>query len=279
MNLRLARTAALCAAALALSLAGLRAYLRRPLPCQPPCRRLMPAGRQDGDVFLPQTQPLVIALEVEKAAAKAKTRFTLHYKVMIRNMSDARLSTFDSSLIGFPGQGFRFRVWDPVGRELRQLPPLGEADGVIPYDSDPIPDDLRFIELGPGEAVANAPSLLRPFRYTVRFFETRSNIGLGTAIAKGKVPAQADGWPRPAPGFHVLESYRFEIPGRYRIQAVFDGVQTAYPVFPAWMALPARLCSLLNWLEKLDVDLAPPYIPTTFRLHAESPILEFEVKP
>ena len=168
-------------------------------------------------------------------------------------------------------------------QELAPLYPLGEKDGVIPYDVDlgVMSENGRHVDLVPGETLKNAPSVLRPFRWEESWKEVREPDGIGTAIAKGKVRVQAKGWPAPAPGFRVLDGYRFETAGRYRIQVVYDSGEFQYtaPIYPAWSALPNKLRTLLWFLKDLGIDVTPPYTYRDYELHAESKVLDFEVMP
>ena len=275
---------------------GLRVILNYQRPCEPPCRPLRPAGqkviKESSDeriVYLPQQQPLELTLELDKPITKANTRFTLHYKVSVRNLSDSMITTIRTDF--FRAQeslgsrmDFYFKIWDPSGRELEPLYPLGEKDGVIPYDLDlgVIEEKDRLVDLAPGGVLRNARSVLRPFRWESSWREVREPDGVGTAIAKGKVRVQAKGWPAPAPGFRVLDGYRFESAGRYRIQAVYDDRHYTSPIYPVWNALPKVLAVFLGRLTYLGIDVTPQGFSSNYynyEFHAESKVLEFEVMP
>ena len=128
----LVKRTSLTVVVLALLFTGLRIVLNYQRPCEPPCRPLRPAGKKiikepwgERVVYLPQQQPLELTLELDKPSARAKIRFTLHYKVAVHNLSDSIINTVradffmeQTSLASH--NGFYFKIWDPSGRNWRR---------------------------------------------------------------------------------------------------------------------------------------------------------------
>ncbi len=255
----------------------------------------------------PKCAPLKLDLELFKPEAKVNRRYTLWYRVSMKNVSCVKLGFLGGDFFMGPGDrnrnyhaasGFKIKVRDPHGNEV---PDSGaprpfstapedntEYGDVIPYDHDPavglklakdIPMDSDWdFYLNPGQSIATLSSRLHPTRMElVGMIDEYGRPGSGPLY----VDVDLKGAPKPPPGFRILEQFIFKKPGKHTIQVTMENARLpATPSFPYEGPVPAPLCRFMRFAGFIgEYDCSPASRDTRkYHVRAESQTLEFEVK-
>lgn len=286
-------------------------------PCSQPCRdlgeeRISINYRNIGPVtlFRPRCNPVRLELEVFKPETRTGRRYTLWYRVRMKNVSCFNLNILRAHFfIGSKGvspryysdHGFRFKILDPKGRDVEDINSGGpgkvkqsEYGNVIPYDSDheahermktalKLSSDWYF-SLDPGQEIATNPFSLAPYYLELGARQNQngppgfSQSGPGMVRVKAVLPNA----PVPPPGFRVLENFVFDDPGKYRIQVVMDAGEnrlTAIYPYERWPPLIIRGVMSLLGIARGN-DFSPVYRDSkSCWFGAQSNWVEFRVTP
>lgn len=298
----------LAAAYAAVSVAVGRWALTTRANCELPCQDLgldveTPPGKGHGTtVYRPRCAPLRLDLELYRPKARRNTRYALWHRLTMKNISCYRLSgldakdlvsTWESYEIAHwkPGTGgLSFRVWGPDGKEV----PTGKFDTpgrpVYRYSEDP--KALKSMErlykmetfwgfaLESNESIATIPSILHPMTLVPASDMTQPLAAVdGMAFATFPTPKDAE---IPPAGFKILDSFVFNNPGAYKIQAVFDAKIDAEAILPYLKRVPDWLAWPMDALKRCGLDFYPdlnPIFRNSYHVHVESKQSEFKVEP
>lgn len=256
----------------------------------------------------PKCSPLKLDLELFKPETKANKRYTLWYRVTMKNISCLKLGNldglfFDGTMVPqrpyHTASGFKIKIWDSLGREVRDLgipssfstAPENKTEygDVIPYDNNPgvalkLAEDLGMtpnlsFDLAPGQSITTFPSRLFPTRMElVGMIDEYGRPGSGPQY---RIIDLKDA-PKPPPGFRILEQFVFGKPGKYRIQVIMEDANLpAKPLYPYAERVPWQLGRIMRFLGMVGgYDLEPVSRDTRqYHVLVESQTLEFEVKP
>lgn len=231
--------------------------------------------------------------EVFRPIAKRNTRYTLWYRIKLTNQSchdvwglELNDLMFSRDQVGLKSysenDALNFRVWGPDGAEVKQ----GTFDKSRDYAFLYRPSDKELeawkaaVErtgriLPPGATFTSIPSQLAPLRQTTRIDWTTGRHGIGYEHI-----APPPGAESPPPGFRILDTFSFDKPGVYRIQALYSdrvtatAFRTGLETVPWVAALPTRF--LLNFGdfalplndagESSEIDLQLKSEPFEFRV-------------
>lgn len=275
-------------------------WFSTPMDCPSPCKD--PGIAED----IPTCQAAEFKLELYKTTVPKGKSHSLWYKAVLKNISCV---SFAGLLANDLIEGPEFKIWDPSGSIVE--PSRSEYDGIIPYSFDRevlqvlsrdasrnISESWSSImfwrlDLGPGESFSVLPSaaipsliwlqphtISRPLDYSV-FNEAFRPI-IEEKLRGKQIPEPPSGYTAPR------NNYIFQEPGKYRVRAIFRGNYEKKRLYPgrdnfrAYVLFP--ILSVVDWL--LGSSFAPRIKPLVVdfpyygnRLHVESNIVEFEVKP
>ena len=301
-------------------------------PCSQPCQDLGPVPKEDRipdldfkqpfdspankRVFqlreLPppklKCDPLKLDLELAKPETRVGKRYTLWYKISLKNVSCYEFHIKATSFAGTLDRSMlphEFRIWDPAGNKVENRRFSGgptEYGAVLPYrddwaawrrlraDPELETDENGYIKFKPGKTITTSSPILDP-QIAGPYIDVVTHEGgetqIGTAPTYKKVTLKDA--PPPPPGFSILDEFEFEKPGIYSIQVVFDHPHlSAKPVYPyadrTRRHIPGFVFTLLSFSRIFGIELHDQLYPrerhgSDYHIRAESKILSFEVKP
>lgn len=178
--------------------------------------------------------------EVFRPIAKRNTRYTLWYRMKLTNQSCHEIWGLELNDLMFSqeqsgstrlteGNALNFIVWGPDGAEVKQGTFAKSRDYEFLYR--PSDRELKAWQaetertgrlLLPGATFTSIPSQLAPLRQTTRIDWTTGRHSIGYEHIPPPPGAES-----PPPGFRVLDTYSFDKPGVYRIQALYSDRVTA----------------------------------------------------
>lgn len=288
------------------SVMAIRWALTARAPCDLPCKDLglaieTPSTSKDGAaVYRPRCQPLRLQLELHRPQARRNTRFALWHRMKLTNDSCYKLTRVDfgdfmdtweslEAVRSIPDdKGVVFHIWGPDGKEVPPMEfyQLGYPHTYV-YGLDSTSSEWLKVErdqgaygpdgLGPGEAIATIPTVLRPRREVPAVNIETGMHGFGTVEVAPPKDAE-----KPPTGFKVLDSFVLTKPGEYKIQVVFDSTVTAEAICPYGNSLPDWLGWPIVTMKDLGFNYFPdfaPLLPQNYHVHAKSAVVPFSVAP
>ena len=282
--------------------------LHRPSPCRSSCPNLgteldSAASQVQDKVYTPRCNPLELTLELDKTEVKVNQRYPLWYRVGVRNVCcqtvTARLSSFLERLS--LEEPITLRVWGPDGKEIIPGPHFPGPGDIAAYSIDLTANPKGrakivghgFYTLEPGELIPTSPAIFDPHkieslgdspedwmkRTTDPKYNTLYRKWISERDAEIRRVITETRPVRPPSGYRPLMDFIFNKPGRYRIQAVFADEISVDPS-PTWLDVWPEPLRGITGLALEMFDRYPSSGATVhYRVHAESPIQEFEVQP
>lgn len=204
--------------------------------------------------------PVRMDFEIFSPIAKRNTRYTLWYRIKLTNQScyevrnfelnDLMFSLDEMGSVRFPeSNALNFRVWGPDGKELKQGMFAKSSDYHSLYRASEQElgkwnkeADRAERRLAPGQSFTSIPSELAPIRRTTQIDWSTGRHGIG--YERIEPPT---GTEKPPKGFRILDSYSFDRPGSYKIQALYSHRVSA--------ALPTRALEDVPWPLRLPVGM------------------------
>jgi hypothetical protein len=245
-----------------------------------------------------------LKLELAGDRVKSNDSFGLWYRITLRNQSRETWS-FESDEFRKPPQlalawnhsqrsGLYLRVWGPDGREI--VPGYGALtnpyEPLIPYRMAPEGpgNEKGYAHLRPGEEIITTPSVLAPYCPVITSVgclmfdpaEAQKISAQVESIMKSRQRRGVAPIPPPArPGYRVLSTaYALKKPGRYRMQAVWNGPVYASPARRIHGGAAGLLAWPLQFMENLFVvKLLSREQGDARVIAAESELVGFEVTP
>lgn len=287
----------------AISVLYVRWALTKRAECAMPCRDLgfevaIPGERKDSPhVYRPACKPLDLKLELHRPQARRNSRYALWYRLTLTNVSCYRFPYFSTAEFGetWEGKGINsglgqngnlvIRVWGPDGNEIPRVNFKVGNPRTYLYHTDMAAyqrllarlDKSLNLDLGPGASVSSLPSALWP-----RVDARRIDWTIGEVVgiyAERPLPKDAE---TPPEGFTILDSFVFKTPGTYTIQAVYEKVIDAEPIYPYARRIPLAFQVPCYLLDRIGIDFQPDYMPMLsqhYLMRAESEKLGFTVAP
>ncbi|OIO08616.1 MAG: hypothetical protein AUJ52_07790 [Elusimicrobia bacterium CG1_02_63_36] len=281
--------------------AGFYVYVLRHTepPCTQPCQdvgnELDPVELARGfKKIRPKCGPIELSLELAEPRTRTGTWYTLWYRIGIKNVCCGSIPLIREDLRSESNPGYSFRIWGPDGKLVRRG--KGKAPvafGVLVYETDsPVVQEGEPYLL-PGETAFTNSSILNPRSVATgehgpeptlekefpggKFRELRESLQKMQEENFAKELKRIQPLNEGFPGYRVLRHYAFDKPGRYKIQAVYEGY--------AYIMPSDRWPHNLSFPLDVTADIIEDFInrrnqfPNYVQLRAESKILEFEVEP
>lgn len=211
-----------------------------------------------------------------------------------------------------------FRLWPPGdGKDVHsglRARSYSEYSPIVPYvvDEKALPELTRLagkyhdprgisylIDLQPGQEIVSTPSKLEPFcptgggdaaagpwggvatvegRAAKKLVDDMDQERCDAAFRKAGKPVA----PPPPSGFRAWDEYKFDRPGVYRIQAVYEHGVSASPVYPNLARCPYLVSWFLEFFDQFApgrILPAPFYERRYYEVEVASNMVEFEVRP
>lgn len=300
---RLAIASAILLAYVAGSVIYCRWALTKRAACSQPCQELglqvaVPGKHKDSpSIYRPLCDPLRLDLELYRPVARLNTRYALWYRLRLTNGSCYELSRLDaedfiaswetSEMFNrkWGRSGLTIHIWGPDGSEVSpgRFNPTHrylytfyrEAYHRLQHSAHLTPD--WSFGLNPGESIESVPSVLDPVE-EVPAVDLKTGVH-GYGYSPVAAPKDAE---TPPTGFKILDGFVLSRPGKYRIQAAYEGDVDAQAIFPYSGREPDWVAWPMVALEKCGINLFPdpaPLISQTYRVRAASEVREFQVGP
>jgi len=271
--------------------------------CSMPCQDLgldveIPSSEPVLSVHKPRCQPLQLKLELHEPKARMNSRYSLWYRVTMRNAScyvidgifahDFR-DTAETAAMGAStnwGHGLSIHVQGPDGNKIEPKRYTDRTEFLYYRDEKADQElakkfgltDSPIFDLSPGESITTVPSVLRPLNMVERVDWKTGNHGEN--LVPAPVPPDAE---KPPPGgYRILDDRVFTQPGEYTIQAEFDWKISAKPIFPYAKKIPGWLYLGIGTLKFCGMDFYPDdekRADRKYNVRVKSEKLRFKVDP
>lgn len=295
---------ALLVAYSAVSVLYVRWALTKRAACSMPCRDLgleveAPGLMKDSPpTYRPGCKPLDLKLELHRPQARRNSRYALWYRLTMTNVSCYQLPYFgtaefsesweeDTVRSGLGQDGdLVIRVWGPDGDEIQRGNFKVESPRTFLYKTDSaafqrhlarLDKETLSLKMDPGDSISSLPSMLWP-----SVLEGSIDWKVGEKVWSYNprpLPKDAE---TPPEGFTILDSFVFERPGTYTIQAFYEAKLSAEPIRPYAKGVPVAIGLPIYMLSWIGVDLYPDRKPLSahdYLMRAESQKLPFAVAP
>lgn len=283
------------------------AWISAPQDCPSSCKGYLGhtlAPGQGHPTYIPACQPAELSLGLHETRVKKSERYPLWYKASVRNTSCFALSSvLANGLI----EGLTFKVLGPDGIEIPASRP--EWNTIIPYSYDrdafeamKRDADLHFsasesssgfpyyyVDIYPGRTVANLPSVVLASMNWLQPHNAHLDLSVQNESMRRVIEPRLRGktYPRPPPGYAVVDGYFFRKPGRYSIQAEFWAGFRQVQLHPRYEWYQKHVPGVVkNALDRLSFILLLNHIgpgPINYEKHYDLRVrsnpVEFEVTP